>query len=160
MVTRKRNSLAAKEAQQAILDEAKPKVGRPKKPLAPGEKPKRRGRPPGSPSVRNNKFAQKIEAGKLVLWEAGQMLPDNVTPLDIMWAAARIAWATRGPFAAFEFAKECAPYVHARIASIQMAPPKPNQPADPRQATPLIEFVDPEVAEVLGLAQPEPPKEG
>lgn len=46
-------------------------------------------------------------------------LADGTTPLEVMLEAMRLAYDEGGPKAAMPFAKECAPYVHPKLANIE-----------------------------------------
>jgi hypothetical protein len=52
-------------------------------------------------------------------------LPCNATPLDVMIEAMRRAYQLGGPIAAFPFAEKAAPYLHAKISSIELKTPSP-----------------------------------
>jgi hypothetical protein len=67
--------------------------------------------------------AAKILAGKTVIDPLEIELDAKATPLDVMVEAMRVAYKRGGAIYAFPFAKECAPYMHARIASIELKPP-------------------------------------
>lgn len=66
------------------------------------------GRPKGS----RNKATQKRRD------IAERALADGVTPLEVMLEAMRDAYKGGGAVAASVYAKEAAPYVHPRLASI------------------------------------------
>lgn len=50
-------------------------------------------------------------------------LPTSATPLDVMVAAMRRAYKLGGPIAAFPYAEKAAPYLHAKISSIELKTP-------------------------------------
>lgn len=52
-------------------------------------------------------------------------LPRNATPLDVMIEAMRRAYKLGGPIAAFPYAEKAAPYLHAKISSIELKTPSP-----------------------------------
>lgn len=65
------------------------------------------GRPKGSVAVRTREVAK-------------QAAKDGITPLEVMIKAMREAYNKGGAIAAFNLAKDCAPYMHARINSIDL----------------------------------------
>jgi hypothetical protein len=68
--------------------------------------PRRAGRPPGSANKKTREIADK----------AAQ---EGITPLEIMLKAMRAVYRRKGAVAAFPLAKDVAPYIHARIASVE-----------------------------------------
>jgi hypothetical protein len=93
---------------------------------APKGKPRGRsgGRKPDAATRRSKDIANLIAEGKRYILDGGQPLPDDATPLDVMLAAMRSAYDRAGPEAAAVFAKEAAPYLHARIAQMELKNPK------------------------------------
>lgn len=118
-----------------------------------------RGQGRKSPVKRNaEKVAALIAAGRRLAEKAGEPLPLDATPLDVMIMAMREAYAVGGSLMAFPYAEKAAPYLHARISSIELkAPPPPANTGD-KDDVPLVEFVDVEVHEILGL--PSEPSNG
>lgn len=89
------------------------------------------GRPPSKATTRSKAIADAIAAGERVIEEAGEELPADATPLDVMMLAMRAAYkigSAKGPgqgaIAAFPYAEKAAPYIHARIAQMQLIPPR------------------------------------
>lgn len=102
-----------------------------KKPAAPGHGGVRagQGRPPSAAANRSKKIANEIAEGKRMLEEhGGTPLPDDATPLDVMMMAMRKAYLQGGSIAAFPYAEKCAPYIHARIAQVELKNPADSQP--------------------------------
>lgn len=56
------------------------------------------------------------------------ILPTTATPLDVMIEAMRRAYSLGGPIAAFPYAEKAAPYLHARIATIELKNPDDGKP--------------------------------
>lgn len=74
-------------------------------------------------------------------------LPTNATPLDVMVEAMRRAYKLGGPIAAFPYAEKAAPYLHAKISSIELKTPSPTGSSNAGSKF-LVEFVKPaQVAE-------------
>lgn len=82
------------------------------------------GRKPAAATKRSKEIANLIAEGKRYILQGGEPLPDDATPLDVMLAAMRSAYNRAGPEAAAIFAKEAAPYIHARIAQMELKNPK------------------------------------
>ena len=106
-----------------------------KKPAAPGHGGPRSGagRPKdtGTPAARRSKkIASEIAEGKRFVEEGhdGSALPADATPLDVMMMAMRKAYVQGGSIAAFPYAEKCAPYIHARIAQIELKNPDDGKP--------------------------------
>lgn len=95
------------------------------------------GRKPRQTVKATRDAAARIHAGGAIdgswdgLAEAKKVLPRTATPLDVMIEAMRRAYQLGGPIAAFPFAKEAAPFLHARISSIELRPNMPGQPTAP-----------------------------
>lgn len=51
---------------------------------------------------------------------ADKAAQEGITPLEVMIQAMREAYETGGPVAAFPFAKDAAPYMHAKISSMEL----------------------------------------
>lgn len=100
-----------------------------KKPAAPGHGGPRlgAGRPKdtgGAATGRSKKIANEIAEGKRFLEEHdGADLPKDATPLDVMLMAMRKAYKLGGSIAATPYAEKCAPYIHARIAQMELKNP-------------------------------------
>ena len=103
-----------------------------KKPAAPGHGGVRagQGRPAGAAAGRSKKIANEIAEGKRFVEEGhdGSALPADATPLDVMMMAMRKAYTQGGSIAAFPYAEKCAPYIHARIAQIELKNPDDGKP--------------------------------
>jgi hypothetical protein len=97
-----------------------------KKPARPGHGGPRAGagRPKGSgvsPAVtRSTKVAARIHEGILAVEEEYGELPPEATPLDVMVMAMRVAYKKGGALAAAPYAEKAAPYMHARIAQMEL----------------------------------------
>ena len=96
-----------------------------KKPARPGHGGPRAGsgRPKdtGAPATRRSKkVADEIAEGKRFVEETEGPLPADATPLDVMLMAMRKAYLSGGSIAAAPYAEKCAPYIHARIANIEL----------------------------------------
>jgi hypothetical protein len=72
------------------------------------------GRRPGAGRKKGN-----LPETKLRKDIALKALADGTTPLEVMLEAMRLAYDEGGPKAAMPFAKECAPYVHPKLANIE-----------------------------------------
>lgn len=93
--------------------------------------------------------ANRLLNGHSILSEDDLKLPDHATPLDVMMQAMRKAYQTGGAMAAFPFARECAPYMHARISSMTLKPGGSEQ----AQITRIVREILPapvDVADLLG----------
>jgi hypothetical protein len=95
-------------------------LGTPAEVKKPVGKPRGRngGRPPSAATRRSKEIADKIAEGQRYILEGGEELPKDATPLDVMLAAMRCAYNRAGPEAAAVYAKDAAPYLHARIAQM------------------------------------------
>lgn len=82
------------------------------------------GRKPAAARTASVKIAEEILEGKRYVLQAGDPLPDTATPLDIMLCAMRTAYREEGPRAATYYAEKAAPYLHARIAQMELKNPK------------------------------------
>jgi hypothetical protein len=96
-----------------------------KKPARPGHGGKREGagRPKntGAPATRRSKAAaDRISEGILAVEEEYGELPPEATPLDVMVMAMRVAYRKGGAIAAQPYARDAAPYLHARIAQMEL----------------------------------------
>jgi hypothetical protein len=97
-----------------------------KKPARPGHGGARAGAgaPKGANSAaatrRSKAAADRISAGELVIKEEYGELPLDATPLDVMVMAMRVAYRTGGALAAQPYARDAAPYLHARIAQMEL----------------------------------------
>lgn len=97
-----------------------------KTPIKPVGKPRGRngGRKKAPARTASTAIAEEILKAERYVLQEGDPLPDNATPLDIMLCAMRTAYRVGGPSAAFPYAKETAPYLHARIAQMELKNPK------------------------------------
>lgn len=93
-----------------------------KKPARPGHGGKREGagRPPSKATQRSKAAAERIAEGILVIEEEYGELPPEATPLDVMVMAMRVAYRKGGAIAAQPYARDAAPYMHARIAQMEL----------------------------------------
>jgi hypothetical protein len=74
-----------------------------------------------SPAVtRSTKVAARIHEGILAVEEEYGELPPEATPLDVMVMAMRVAYKKGGALAAAPYAEKAAPYMHARIAQMEL----------------------------------------
>lgn len=71
------------------------------------------GRPKGTNGARNVRTARNL-------------LVNGKTPLDVMVEAMRKVYEESGPVAAVPYAKECAPYMHPKIQSIEITGDEEN----------------------------------
>jgi hypothetical protein len=106
-----------------------PLTSRKRKPLGPA---KTATKPVGKPRGRNGgrkkavartasvRIAEEILECKRYVLQEGDPLPDSATPLDIMLCAMRTAYKRAGPEAATVYAVQAAPYLHARIAQMEL----------------------------------------
>lgn len=88
------------------------------------------GRPKGSvgqATKRSTAIAAKILEGERLVEAVGVELPKDATPLDVMLMAMRASYTLAeqktvgtGAIAAAPFARDCAPYLHARIAQMEL----------------------------------------
>lgn len=67
----------------------------------------RAGRPTGAASKKTREIANRAA-------------DQGITPLEVMIEAMRDAYAKEGAAAAFVYAKDAAPYMHAKLASTEM----------------------------------------
>ena len=97
-----------------------------KKPIRPGHGGKRpgAGRPESKATGRSKAAAERISAGILVVEEEFGELPPEATPLDVMIMAMRVMYKKGGAIAAQPFARDAAPYLHARIAQMELKNPE------------------------------------
>lgn len=111
-----------------------------KPPGRPGSKPTARTRTRGAAS----KAADRINKGLAIKGNWGEEpmpeLPNSATPLDVMIEAMRRAYRLGGPIAAFPYAEKAAPYLHAKISSIELRTPTPGAAAGLGTRF-LVEFV-------------------
>lgn len=98
------------------------------------------GRPRGSVSQKTKEAAQRILNGDSTIPKGAMELPLDATPLDVMIEAMRVAYALGGALGAFSFAKEAAPYLHARINAITLSNPT-NPDGDVKPFKFEVEFV-------------------
>lgn len=81
----------------------------------------KRGAPSSAAKKRSLEVANQIAEGKRLLEEHdGTELPPDATPLDVMLMAMRKAYRIGGSIAATPYAEKCAPYIHARIAQMEL----------------------------------------
>jgi hypothetical protein len=82
------------------------------------------GRPVGSKTglkASKSQLAKLLEAGGVksaIGAHDGTKMPKGFTPLQVMEAAMARAWELGGPLFAFNFAKEAAPFRHAKLSSL------------------------------------------
>lgn len=102
------------------------KLGAVKDVTKPKGKPRGRngGRKPSVAKRASQKIAEEILAAQRYVLQDGDPLPDTATPLDIMMCAMRKAYRDGGPMMAFPYAEKTAPYLHARIAQMELKNPK------------------------------------
>lgn len=80
-----------------------------------------RGKPTSAAKKRSLDIANQIAEGKRFIEEHdGTELPADATPLDVMLMAMRKAYKLGGSIAATPYAEKCAPYIHARIAQMEL----------------------------------------
>lgn len=79
---------------------------------------------------RSKQVANAIAEGTRFLEEGhdGSELPKDATPLDVMLMAMRKAYVKGGSIMAFPYAEKCAPYLHARIAQVELKNADDNKP--------------------------------
>lgn len=78
----------------------------------------------GAAKSRSIKVANDMAAGKRNLPPENEPeLPLNATPLDVLVMAMRRAFMLGGSIAAAPFAEKAAPYLHAKISSIELKNP-------------------------------------
>lgn len=70
-------------------------------------------------------------------------LPAGTTPLDVMIMAMRRAYLLGGSMAAAPYAERAAPYIHAKISSIELKNPLTGQGASGKPTPFQVQFVDP-----------------
>lgn len=100
------------------------------------------GRKVGSKTMATRSAAQKLVAEQNR--NGGLELPKGTTPLEVMVEAMRVAYRVSGPLGAFPFAEKAAPYIHAKIGSLELK--NPTDPTGGDKVTPfkfLVEFVTP-----------------
>lgn len=97
-----------------------------KTPIKPVGKPRGRngGRKKSPVRQASLEVAEEILRAERYVLQEGDPLPDTATPLDIMLCAMRTAYRTGGPSASFPYAEKTAPYLHARIAQMELRNPK------------------------------------
>lgn len=99
------------------------------KPARPGHGGPRKGAgaPKGSGSAavtkRSKAVADRISAGIVIAEDEYGELPPEATPLDVMIMAMRAMYKKGGAIAAQPYARDAAPYLHARIAQMELKNP-------------------------------------
>lgn len=89
----------------------------------------KRGAPTSAAKKRSAEVANQIAEGKRRFEEHdGTPLPDDATPLDVMLMAMRKAYLIGGSIAAVPYAEKAAPYIHARIAQMELKNPDDGKP--------------------------------
>lgn len=89
----------------------------------------KRGAPSSAAKKRSIEVANQIAEGKRRFEEHdGTPLPPDATPLDVMLMAMRKAYLIGGSIAAVPYAEMAAPYIHARIAQVQLKNPDDGKP--------------------------------
>lgn len=78
------------------------------------------GRPPTVATRRSKDTANRLARAEYVLDGTEHVLPPNATPLDVMVLAMQEAFKEGGAKAAHPYAKDAAPYIHARIAQMEL----------------------------------------
>lgn len=80
------------------------------------------GRPAGAAAERSKSAANRLAQGMTYIEAHGEPeeLHPDATPLDVMLMAMRVAYRLHGARAAHEYARDCAPYIHARIAQMEL----------------------------------------
>lgn len=107
----------------------------------------KRGRPPGGFLQKTREAAARIIDGdvKGAVGKYGELDP-SATPLDVLVQAMRDAYAIGGAMMAAPFAEKAAPYIHAKIANIEIKPPGSHPTnEDPKRLGLdkfLVEYVD------------------
>jgi hypothetical protein len=101
----------------AAKDAKKPLTGR-------GGAGRGQGRKKSAARTASNRIAEEILKAERYVLQEGDPLPESATPLDIMMCAMRTAYRKGGPEAAFPYAEKTAPYLHARIAQMELKNPK------------------------------------
>lgn len=106
---------------------------------------------PGTPTRRRStKIADLISEGKRLIEETEDgdgshpegLLPEDATPLDVMLMAMRRAYKLGGSLYAAQYAKEAAPYLHAKISALELKNPNDQQSSGGKGGGALrIEFV-------------------
>lgn len=87
------------------------------------------GAPSSAAKKRSIEVANQIAEGKRKFEEHdGSELPADATPLDVMLMAMRKAYKLGGSIAATPYAEKCAPYIHARIAQVELKNPSDGKP--------------------------------
>lgn len=102
------------------------------------------GRPPGSKTVKTREAAQRmiVEQAKWGKTGTPTDLPPGTTPLEVMIEAMRVAYKVAGPLGAMPFAEKAAPYIHAKMGSMELTPGTgPGEKAKPFKFE--VEFVKP-----------------
>lgn len=100
-----------------------------KKPARPGHGGPRKGAgaPKGANSAaatkRSKAAADRISAGIVIAEDEYGELPPEATPLDVMIMAMRAMYKKGGAIAAQPYARDAAPYLHARIAQMELKNP-------------------------------------
>lgn len=78
----------------------------------------------GAARTRSKKVANEIAMGKRNMpEEEHKELPLNATPLDVLIMAMRRAYLLGGSIAAAPYAEKAAPFLHAKISSIELKNP-------------------------------------
>lgn len=103
----------------------------------------------GPARQRSLKVADEISAGTRPKFmdkgDTGKELPENATPLDVLVMAMRRAFFIGGSIYAAPYAEKAAPYLHAKISSIELKNPMGLTGASAGKPMPfLVEFVDPQ----------------
>lgn len=110
----------------------------------------------GMAKARSIKVADEMAAGKRNMPEEEHVeLPANATPLDVLIMAMRRAYVLGGSIAAAQYAEKAAPYLHAKISSVELKNPLggAGSGADAGKPIPFkVTFVDPPKPEESGDA--------
>lgn len=78
-----------------------------------------------APATKRSKAAaDRISAGIVIAENEYGELPPEATPLDVMIMAMRAEYKRAGAVAAHPYARDAAPYLHARIAQMELKNPE------------------------------------
>lgn len=111
-----------------------------------GPPPQEKAGRPAPARKRSVVVANQIAEGKRILPSEDYPLAQDVTPLEVMLLAMRRAWDIGGSLMAAPYAKEAAPFLHAKISALELK--NPTAPSDdgksPGKPQPLlVRFVKP-----------------
>lgn len=86
------------------------------------------GRPRSVARQKSDAAAARIHDGRVHGSIDRKELPAGATPLDVMILAMRVAYREGGAIAAQPYARDAAPYMHARIAQMDLKLPGDDKP--------------------------------